>query len=88
MTRANITAIDTSTQPHAISGVTLGALGLLAAGGAAAVMASATTASFSVHAGLSDPAVTTVVSLAIGFAALFTVVTSQRYVRRQTARNG
>ncbi len=88
MTPASITATDTNTQPHANPGVSLGALGILAAGTAAAVMASATTASLSVHAALSDPALAAIVSATIGVAALLTFPTIQRFVRRQSTRPG
>ena len=86
MTQASIAATDTSKRPLAHPGVALGALGILAAGAAAAVIAGATTASLSMHAALSDPALAALVSAAIGVAALVTLPTIQRFVRRQSAR--
>ena len=88
MTQASTATTDTSMLLYAHPGVALGALGILAAGTAAAVMAGATTASLSVHAALSDPALTALVSATIGVAALLTFPTIQRFVRRQSTRPG
>ena len=86
MTQASIPASDTSTRLNANPGGALGALGMLVAGCAAAVVAGAMTASLSVHAALSDPVLATLVSAAIGVAALLTFLITQRFIRRHQSR--
>ncbi len=70
------------------TGVALGALGILAGGAAASVAAGASAANLSAGAGLSDPAFAALVSAAIGVAALLTLLTTQRFLRRRQARAG
>ena len=88
MTQASIVATDISTLLYAHRGVALGALGMLAGGAAASVVAGASAANLSAGAGLSDPAFATLVSAAIGVTALFTLLTTQRFLRRRQARAG
>ncbi len=83
MTQASIVATDIGTLLYAHPGVALGALGMLAGGAAASVVAGASAANLSAGAGLSDPAFATLVSAAIGVAALLTLLTTQRFLQRR-----
>ena len=86
MTQASIAATDTNMLPYAHPGVALGALGMLAAGTAAAVAAGASAADLSASAGVADPALAALVSAAVGVAALLTFLTTQRFIRRHQTR--
>ncbi len=88
MTQARIVTTDISTLLCAHPGAALGALGMLAGGAAVSVVAGISAASLSAGAGLSDPAFAALVSAVIGVAALLTLLTTQRFLRRRQARAG
>ncbi len=88
MTQVRIVATDIGTLLRAHPGAALVALGMLAGGAAASVAAGASAANLSAGAGLSDPAFAALVSAAIGVAALLTLLTTQRFLRRRQARAG
>ncbi len=88
MTQASIVTTDIGTLLYVHQGVARGVLGMLAGGAAASVAAGASAANLSAGAGLSDPAFAALVSAAIGVAALLTLLTTRRFLRRRQARAG